>query len=162
MVGAMGPSRTPCSTAAISSGSDGGGADERADRAEPVWRHARGDPGDQAHQGPGVVDPDKERHEHPCRRGGGRFEHRHLQDQAADPLRRCHRGQQAHVGTQRDTAEHHLVDAEFVKQAQHLLRVEVHPVGAGMAGLVAAAMTEQVEQHDPVTPARPGTGPGYG
>ena len=55
-------------------------------------------------------------------------------------------------------AEHHLIHAELVQQAQHLLRVQVHPVRAGVTGLVATAMAQQVEQHDPV--ALGGQGPG--
>jgi len=128
----------------------GGGVDERVERPETGTRQARCGPGEQAHDRPAVVRLEQERHE---REGGRRdrpLEHRHLQHQAADPLRRLHGGEQAHVSTQRDPAEHRLADAELIKQAQHLLGVEIHPIGPGVAGLVATAVTQQVEQHDAV------------
>jgi hypothetical protein len=86
------------------------------------------------------------------RRRGGGLEHRHFQDQPAYPPGRSHGGEQAHVGPQRDPAQHYLVGAELVQQAQHLVGVKVHAMGAGLPGLLAAAMTEQVEQHDAVAP----------
>ncbi len=127
-----------------------GGTDERADRAEPCRGQACGGPGDPPQRGPRVVHPEQERQEDQRRRRDGRLQHRHFQDQAADPLRCSHGGEQAHVGTQRDPAEHRLIRAQLVQQAQHLLRVKIHPVGASVAGLLAPAMTQQVEQHDPV------------
>ena len=30
------------------------------------------------------------------------------------------------------------------------MRVEIHPIGAGVTGLVATAVTQQIEQHDAV------------
>ena len=116
----------------------------------PDEGQAGGDPGDQPQHGPGVVDLEQERREHERRRRNSPLEHRHFQDQAADPLGRPHRGEQAHIGAQRDPAEHHLVHAELVQEAQHLISVEIHPVRAGVTRLVAAAMAQQVEQHDTV------------
>lgn len=128
----------------------GGGVEERVERPETGTRQAGCGPGDQARDGPAVVRLEQERHERERRRRDRPLEHRHLQHQAADPLRRLHGGEQAHVSAQRDPPEHHLADAELIQQAQHLLGVEIHPVGAGVTGLVAAAMTQQVEQHDAV------------
>jgi hypothetical protein len=96
------------------------------------------------------VDLQQERREHQRGRRSRRLEHRHFQNQAADPAWCLHRGEQAHVGTQRDPSQNHLVRAELVQQAQHLLGVQIHPVGASVAGLVAPAMAQQVEQHDTV------------
>jgi len=90
-------------------------------------------------------------HEHQRRRGRCPLQHRHFQYQATDPARGPHRGQQAHVRPERDAAEHHLIDPEFVQQAQYLVGVDIHPVGTGVPGLVAAAVTQQVEQHDAIT-----------
>jgi len=50
------------------------------------------------------------------------------------------------------------INAELVHKAQQLLGVKIHPVETGMPGLVAAAVAQQVKQHDPV--ALGGQGPG--
>ena len=92
----------------------------------------------------------QERREHQCRRGSGPLENRHFQDQAADPLGCPHRGEQAHIGTQRDPSQDHLIHAQLIQEAQHLISVKIHPVGASMTGLIAPAVAEQVEQHDTV------------
>jgi hypothetical protein len=92
----------------------------------------------------------QQRDERQSRRRGRPLEHRHLQDQPPDPLRRLHRGEQAHVRAEGNPAKHHLIDAEFAEQAQHLLGVKIHPVRAGLPWLVAAAMAQQVKQHNAV------------
>ncbi len=127
-----------------------GDADERVERADARGGQAGDDPGEQSQRGPGVVRLQEERHEHERRGRGGPLQDRHFQDQAAHPLGCPHRGEQAHVGPQRYPAEHRLLDGEFVQQAQNLVGVEIHPVGAGVARPVAPAVTQQVEQHDTV------------
>jgi hypothetical protein len=94
----------------------------------------------------------QERRKHQCRRRGGPLQHRHFQDQAADPLGGLGRDEQAHVGAQRDPSQHHLIHAQLIQQAQHLLGVQIHPVSARVARLLAPAVTQQVKQHDTVTP----------
>jgi hypothetical protein len=134
------------------------GVEQRIKRTDTRRGQPGDDPGDQPQRGPGVVRLQQEGHERERRRRGSGLEHRHFQDQPANPLRRAHGGEQAHVGAKRDPAQHHLVDAELVKQAQHLVSVKVHAVGAGLPGFIAPAVTEQVEQHDAVAPGgqRPG------
>ena len=127
-----------------------GGVQERVDRVDPDTGEQGHGQGRQPHDGTGVVRLQQQRHERQRRRRGGPLEHGHLQDQAANPLGRPNRGEQAHVGAERDPAEHHLVRAELVQQAEHLLGVYIHPVLPGVLGLVAVAMAQQVEQHDAV------------
>ena len=127
-------------------------ADERVKRADPGGGEPGDDLGEHTQRRPRVVRLKQQGYEHQrCRRRGA-LEDRHFQNQAADPFRCAHRGKQAHVGAERDAAEHRLVDPELVQQAQHLLRVEIHAVGAGVARLVAVAVTQQVEQHDAIAP----------
>jgi diacylglycerol O-acyltransferase len=135
-----------------------GSRDERIERSDPGERQAGRDRRDQPHPGPGVVHPDQQRQEHPGRRRHRPLQHRHLQDQSAHPPGCLHRGQQAHVGSQRDAPEHRLIHAELVQKAQDLPGVKVHPVGAGVAGLVAAPVTQEVEQHHPVAAGGQGLG----
>ncbi len=135
-----------------------GSVHERVKWAEPGPGKVRRDPRDQAHDRAGVVRLQQQRHERQRRRRGRPLEHRHLQDQAAHPLRRLHRGEQAYVGAKRDPAQHHLTGAELVQQAQHLLRVQVHPVRASVPGLVAAAVAQQVEQYHAVAAGSKPTG----
>jgi len=130
------------------------GTEQRVERTDTRRGQPGDDPGDQPQRGPGVAHLQQQRHEKQRRGRGSGLQHRHFQDQAADLLWRPHGGEQAHVGAERDAAEHHLVHAELVEQAQHLIGVQVHAVGAGVPGFVAPAVTEQVEQHDAVAPGR--------
>jgi hypothetical protein len=133
------------------------GADQRVKRADARRRQ----PGDQAEREPGVAHVQQERHEGERRGGCGGLKHRHFEYQAAHPLGCLRRGQQAHVGAERDTAEYRPVHAELVEQGDHMLCVQVHAVRARLGRLIALAMTEQVEQDDAVAAVgqRPGQPP---
>jgi hypothetical protein len=130
------------------------GTEQRVERADTRRRQPGDDLGDQPQRGPGVAHLEQERHEEHRRRRGSGLQYRHFQDQAADLPWGPHGREQAHVGPERDAAEHNLVHAELIQQAQHLIGVQVHPVGARVPGFVAPAVTEQVEQHDAVAPGR--------
>ena len=126
------------------------GTEQRVERADTRRGQPGDDLGDQPQRGPRVAHLEQERHEKHRRRRGSGLQYRHFQDQAANLPGCPHRGEQAHVGPERDAAEHYLVHAELIQQAQHLIGVQVHPVGARVPGFVAPAVTEQVEQHDAV------------
>jgi hypothetical protein len=130
------------------------GTEQRVERTDTRRGQPGHDLGDEPQRGPGVAHLEQERHEKQRRRRGSGLQYRHLKDQAADLPGCPHGREQADVGPERDAAEHHLIRAELVQQAHHLIGVQVHPVGARVPGFVAPAVTKQVEQHDAVAPGR--------
>jgi hypothetical protein len=80
----MGPTRIPCSTAATPSGSDVAAVMNESSGPKPE-RGRRDAALDQSQRGSGVVDTEQEWQEYERGRGHSPLEHRHLQDQAADP-----------------------------------------------------------------------------
>ena len=84
----------------------------------------------------------------------GVVEHRHLDDQAPDPLGRDHRDLERDVGAQRRAADDRLLGAEVVEQRDDLLAEGGHRVDQRVGGPVGAAVAEQVEGHDVQAPGR--------
>jgi hypothetical protein len=74
-----------------------GGTEQRVERADTRRGQLGDDPGDQPQHGLGVVHLQQERHERERRRRGSGLEHRHFEDQAANPLGCPHGGEQADV-----------------------------------------------------------------
>ena len=139
------------------------GHDERVERTEAGRRHARGRPTRAIASGPGRSGP---------RAGaaGTRLSPRARPTRApafpgpgrATRSGAAHRGQQADIGTQRNASEHRLIDGELVKQAQHLLRVKVHPKGASMREACRCGHDPGGRAAQPGYPWRPAPGPGDG
>ena len=91
-----------------------------------------------------------DRYERHRRRRNRPFQHGHLQHERPHALRVLRRGEQAHVGPERQATEHRAAGAELVEQGEHLRRVAVDPVLRGVRGLVTAPVPEQIEQHHTV------------
>ena len=81
-------------------------------------------------------------------------EHRHLDEEALDPIRMANRQLERDVGAERGTADDRPLQSQVIEQREHLLGEERHRVEAQVVRLVGAPMAEQVEADHPVAALR--------
>ena len=113
-------------------------------------RHQRGEPREPLEQRPGDAQPQHQRGEQAGHRGQRVVEHRHLDEQALDPVGIVGRELQRDVGAQRGPADHRRLQPEVVEQRLDLAREQRHRVEPQVLGAVGAAVAEQVDRDHPV------------
>jgi hypothetical protein len=104
-----------------------------------------GEQGDTLEERPGPAQAEQHRREGGRDRREGVVEHRHLDEEAAHPLRPAGRQLQGDVRPQRGPADDRRRLLEVVEQRRHLAREQRHRVEPQVLGAVGAAVPEHVD-----------------
>ena len=110
----------------------------------------RGEAGAELDRRPAQPQPEQDRGEDRGDPRQGVVEHRHLDEEALDPLGMANRQLERDVGAERGAADDRPLQAEVVEQREDLLGEQRHRVEPQVVGLVGAAVAEQVDADHPV------------
>jgi hypothetical protein len=112
------------------------------------------DPRHHLERGCAEPQPGEDRGEDHRHGGEGVLEHRHLDEEPADPIRVPGRELEPHVCAQRGSPDHGSIELQVVEQGQHLVGECGHRVEPRVRGAVRAPVAQQIEANHAIPPRR--------